>query len=172
MKAEIFSPGVLHLPRWEVSIPIAREGKTQWLPIRLACVALGLDPQTQFTAIHRRFAKTVRQAPFRTPAGMRDYLALPAEDFALWLAGVNPARCKLATRAGLEAFIEEARAALSALLFRPGYVPADPDAGARVVRASWQQEVIFACDCGRHWRILTRDGDHAYEVERLNGDEE
>lgn len=154
--------------RWEVTLPVARSGKTQWLPIRLTCAAIGLDPQTQFTAIRRRFAGTVREVPYKTRAGWRDYLALPADDFALWLAGINPARCKLENREQLEAFIADAKATLERLLFNPDYIPPDPDAHG-VLRVSTRQELVFACECGRHWRIVTADGQS--DIERISGDE-
>lgn len=170
MRAEIFTYSKLHLPRWEVSIPVAREGKRQWIPIRLTCDAIALDTQTQFKVIRRRYPKTVRDdIPFKTRAGLREYLALPADDFALWLANINPARCKLATRPQLEAFIADAKESLQRLLFKPDYVPPDPDAHG-VLRVSSRQEMVFACECGRHWRIVTADG-RALEVERISGDE-
>lgn len=169
MKSDIYTYSKLHMPRWEVTIPIARAGTVQWVPARLTCTAIGLDAQTQLGAIRRRFSGHVREVPFRTRAGWRDYLALPADDFALWLAGINPARCKLQTRPQLEAFTADAKAALQALLFKPDYIPPDPDAHG-VLQVRSQQELVFACECGRHWRIVTADG-RAVEVERLSGDE-
>lgn len=171
MKGEFYTYSRLHLPHWlEVTIPIARTGNVQWIPIRLTCAAIGIDPQKQFAAIHRRYPASVREVPFKTRVGRRDYLALPSDDFALWLATINPARCKLATRPRLEAFIADAKAALSALLFKPDYVPPDPGAQG-VLSASSRYEMVFACECGRHWRIVTADGG-SYEVERISGDTE
>lgn len=39
-----------------------------------------------------------------------------------------------------------------------------------VVRVSSRQEMVLACECSRHWRIIAADG-HALEVERISGDD-
>ena len=161
--------GKLHMPRWEVSIPIAREGRVAFLPIKMTCKAIGVDPQTQFTVIHRRFAETAREVPFRIDGlGWRSYLALPSDDAALWIAGINPSRCKLTARGTLEEFIAEAKVVLQAMIFKPDYVPPDTTHYG-VLSQSTRTTQVFACECGRHWRIVTEDGETT--VERISGDE-
>jgi hypothetical protein len=170
MQGASYTYGWLHMPRWEVSIPVARDGRVQFLPVRQTCKAIQVDPQTQFTVIHKRYKTTERLVPFHVEGvGWREFLSLPSDDAALWIAGINPARCGLTARGALEDFIAEAKAALQALIFRPDYVPPDPSARG-VLSVSARHETVFACDCGRHWRIVTEDG--ASEVERISGDGE
>ncbi len=155
--------GKLHMPRWEVTIPIAREGKVQFLPIRPTCKAIGVDPQTQFIVIHRRYSNTVREIPFNIDdAGWRPYLSLPSDDAALWIAGINPERCKITARGTLEEFIADAKQTLQALLFKPDYVP--PGAtGGRVISHSYRSETVHVCDCGRRWRVVDENGEQYVE---------
>jgi hypothetical protein len=164
-----YTYGVLHMPRWEVSIPIAREGKIAYLPIRLTCKAIGVDPQTQFTVIHGRFEDTSRTVPFNIEGvGWRPFLALPSDDAALWIAGINPKKCKITARGTLEDFIAEAKQVLEGMIFKPDYVPSDPSSFG-VLSLSTRTVQVFACECGRHWRIVTEDGETS--VERISGDE-
>jgi hypothetical protein len=170
IQAAQYTYGRLHLPRWEVSLPVARDGRTQFLAIRMVCGAVGLaSPQKQFAVIHKRYGASERRVPFNVEGvGWREFVSLPSDDVALWLAGLRPEHCTITARGTLEAFITDAKAALQALIFRPDYVPADPRLRG-VLSVSARQETVFACDCGRHWRIVTEDG--ASEVERISGDE-
>jgi hypothetical protein len=174
VKGGKYTHGWLHLPRWEVSVPFAREGKVQFLAIRMMCKAVGLTaPQKQFAAIHKRYSATERQVPFHIEGvGWRDFLSLPSDDIALWMAGLRPEHCTITARGTLEDFIADAKAALSALIFKPDYVPPDPRARGVIshITRPERSEIVMACDCGRHWLII-KEGEHV-EVERISGDEE
>jgi hypothetical protein len=172
VQAGRYTYGWLHLPRWEVSLPVAREGHVQFLSIRMVCNAIGVAaPQKQFTVVHKRYSATKREVPFKIDrVGWRDFLSLPSDDVALWMASIRLEHCKITVRGPLEDFIADAKAALSALLCKPDHVPADRSVRGVVSHTvrPHRTETVVACDCGRHWLVIS-EGERV-EVERINGD--
>jgi hypothetical protein len=98
----------LYLPRWELTVPTARQGNTLYFPIVFFCDFLGIDKRKQVEVLRadHRFNNGVvlREVPFKLSGSWRSPLAIRKAEAALWLAGIDAARCKPEVRDHVRAF--------------------------------------------------------------------
>ena len=151
----------LYLSRWNVTVPTAREGNTLYFPVLWFCDFLGIDKRRQVDVLRNdsRYAsdEILREVPFKLSGAWRHPLSIRKPEAALWIAGIDPQRCKPAVRDRIMDFQADLMEEADRLLF--GAAPHAP-AGARG-RTEYQQleRIKFLCqDCGAPHTMVIENG--------------
>jgi len=133
----------------------------QWFPIRAQCVLLELDVDRQKRSARQDYPDALREIPVELPVGWRRVQCIRKKEFALWLAGIDPKRCKLGAQRALESYRQEVLAAADRILWKninlgsaSAILPSDTPRETQVeIRA------IGLCPCcNRVTRVLIEDG--------------
>jgi P22_AR N-terminal domain len=162
-----YTYGTALLTRWEAEVPIAREGNTQFFPVRALCLVLGIDSRTQLVVLQAdsRYRDALRDIPQQTAAGWRVATWIRRAEAALWLAGIDPARCSLTARGPLADFQRDLMLEADRLLF--GAAPAVRPERRGEASYSQREEIHMACqDCGAPHIVVIVNGVAHVERER------
>jgi P22_AR N-terminal domain len=160
----------LSLPRWDLTVPTARQGNTLYFPVAFFCDFLGIDKRKQVEVLRadpRNGGDLVlREVPFKlSGVGWRTPLAIRKAEAAVWLAGIDPARCKPAVRDRVRDFQADVIAAADRLLF--GESPSVPVEQRGAVEYSQHERVKMNClDCGAPHVVVIINGVAHVERER------
>lgn len=152
------------LPHWQRTIPIAYpkgNRKQRFVPFRLMCEIVGVERKRQLGIVQRDYTSALRTIPYETPAGARPALWIRADECAVWLGKLDPARCKLETADRLEAFRADFREAVERVLFEG---PHKPPSQRGMFSSSERMEYVFSClACGAGHRIIAQNGEATLE---------
>ncbi len=113
LKSFTYQYGTVHLARWDALLPVALElgSRIQWFPVRAMCRILGVREEQQVAHLKDAYADALREVPMQLEIGWRSPLCIRRKEMALWVAGIDPRRCKLEARGPLEEFRRDLLAA-------------------------------------------------------------
>ncbi|MBF6588906.1 MAG: hypothetical protein IVW57_00060 [Ktedonobacterales bacterium] len=154
----------MELGRWGGTVPavyLKGNRKDRYVLHRAMCALLGVERKRQLRIVRAKYGAALRVIPIETPAGVRPAHWIRTGECALWVGGINPARCKLATRENLEAFQADFKAEAERLLFEG---PRTPASRRGMFAHSERMEYVFSClYCGGGHRIIARNGEVTLE---------
>lgn len=152
------------LAHWGRSIPVAYpkgNRKLRYVPFRLMCEIVGVERKRQLAIIQRDYASALRSLPIETSAGPRPATWIRADECAVWLGRLNPAKCSLETVERLETFRADFREAVERVLFEGPHKPASQRG---MFAHSERMEYVFSClACGAGHRIIAQNGEVTLE---------
>lgn len=167
-----YTYGTAYLTRWDAELPIAREGNTQWMPVRALCTILGIDSGGQLAVLRAdsRYRDALREAAIPTAKGWHTAIWIRRAEAALWLAGIDPARVKITARGPLADFQVELMAEADRLLFGAAPRAGEAERGRVDVIMDARPGVyrVYCEDCGAPHIIVVEDGKPRVERERAN----
>jgi hypothetical protein len=149
----------LYLPRFDLTVPAARTGKTLYVPIVFFCEFLEIQRDTQVDILRARYKSEaiLREVPFKLKKVWRTPLSLRKPEAALWIAGIDSARCKPEVRGRLDELQQDFLQAADKILW--GGAANVPEAKRGTVRYSQQDRIEFSCkDCGAPHVITIENG--------------
>jgi hypothetical protein len=159
LKSFTYQYGTVHLARWDALLPVALElgSRIQWFPVRAMCRILGVREEQQVAHLKEAYPDALREVPMQLEIGWRSPLCIRRKEMALWVAGIDPRRCKLEARGPLEEFRRDLLAAADQLFWRntnEAVAETNTSSGAFITG-----EFVVHCDeCGMTHRILLHDG--------------
>jgi len=159
LKSFTYQYGTVHLARWDALLPVALElgSRIQWFPIRAMCRILGVREEQQVAHLKEVYPDALREVPVQLDVGWRSPLCIRRKEMALWVAGIDPRRCKLEARGPLEEFRRELLAAADQLFWRKTNEAAEETTYG--VKSFITGEFVVHCDeCGMTHRVLLQDG--------------
>src|SRR5487761_2548149 len=113
----------LHIPAFNIDVPVVTAGRTIYFPIKSFCEALGLaGPSMQIKRLREdsRFGNgALRDLPIPTVKGLRDTTCLRKQQLSRWLTMLDTGRAQFKPdiRARLEEFQNAVFAAADRFLF-------------------------------------------------------
>jgi hypothetical protein len=159
LKTFTYQYGTVHLARWDALLPVALElgSRIQWFPVRTMCRILGVREEQQVAHLKEAYPDALREVPLQLEVGWRSPLCIRRKEMALWVAGIDPRRCKLEARGPLEEFRRELLAAADQLFWRKTNEVAEEANSSHGSFVSG--EFIVHCDeCGMTHRVILQDG--------------
>ena len=169
IEIEVYKYVVIQTTLGEMTIVNEEDGAgkviAQWFPIRAQCDLLGLDADRQKRVVREDYAEALREIPIELAVGWRRLLCIRKRELALWIAGIDPSRCHLATALVLEDYRQELLAAADRIFWKHA-TPGNLGTSIVPVRSSdvtsdttVEIRAIGLCPCcSKPTRVLIADG--------------
>jgi hypothetical protein len=159
IEIEQYEVGFIQTRLGVLSIALEKQAHVQWFPVRHVARALEVSEDRQVEVVKEHYAEALRMIPIKMAVGWRDVLCIRRQEMALWVAGINPKRCKLETREHLEAYRVELCVAADQLFWKHislGSAQAhQPVEGAVVTLVA---DGVVYCEHGTPHKPVMRDG--------------
>jgi hypothetical protein len=162
IQVEVYQQGVIQTRLGDIPVALETQARIQWFPVRAMSRLLGVDEDRQAQVVKDAYAEALREIPMQLPVGMRRVLCIRRKEFALWIAGINPKRCKLGAQKALEEYRVELLAAADQLFWKHVSIGSStaltaPSTSATTV--SVHAEIDHAClKCGAAHHLVYVDG--------------
>jgi hypothetical protein len=153
----------LTFAHWDQTIPVAvergTEGRDSWVPVRIVCEVVGVAHSPQYAVLQseaNQYAAYLRPITLRVRGVAREYLCLHRSRVPRWLDGISPTKVRdEKARAPLRAFQEAVTLELDRIAFK--YRGKVERKG--VIQSHSVTSFVFACECGRVWRVVNENGE-------------
>jgi hypothetical protein len=163
LQVEVYKYATIQTTLGEMTVVNEEDGAgkvvAQWFPIRAQCDLLELDVDRQKRTIREDYPDSVREIPVELAVGWRRMLCIRKKELALWIASIEPSRCRLKARGPLEDYRRELLAAADQLFWKHislGSAQAhQPVEGAVVTLVA---DGVVYCEHGTPHKPVMRDG--------------
>jgi P22_AR N-terminal domain len=166
----------LTFTHWNQTVPVAverdTEGRDSWILVRIVCEMIGVAHSPQYAVLQNEvnahhYAGYLRPITMCVKGVARENLCLHRSRVPRWLDGISPSKVNNEkARAPLREFQEAVTKELDWIAFK--YRGKVEQKG--IIQSHSVTSFVFACECGRVWRVVNENGE--WYTKRLRNLEE